>query len=89
MTFDSKTFFDALFSFAYVKGAFISLSLATCCQILAIAIGFALALARTGNHKFASAAAGLYIWFFRAIPALLLLMLFWFSLPEMLPLFRS
>ena len=30
----------------------------------------------------------MYIWFFRAIPALLLLMIFWFSIPEVIPVFR-
>ncbi len=89
MTFDSAVFFGALFSSAYVKGAFISLALATCCQLIAIVLGFILARARTGKNRVASSFAGSYIWFFRAIPALLLLMLFWFSLPEMFPFFRK
>lgn len=89
MTFDSTIFFGALFSFAYVKGAFISVALATCCQALAVVLGFMIAQARTGKNRVASSFAGFYVWFFRAIPALLLLMLFWFSLPEIFPLFRK
>ncbi len=82
-------FLNAIFSVAYLKGAGISVALATLCQVLAVILGFFLTLMRVSKNKILSAISGIYIWFFRAIPALLLLMIFWFSIPEIFPLFRQ
>lgn len=82
-------FLHAIFSMAYLKGAGISVALATLCQVLAVILGFFLTLMRVGKNKILSVLSGAYIWFFRAIPALLLLMIFWFSIPEIFPPFRQ
>lgn len=82
-------FLDAIFSIAYLKGAGISVALATLCQILAVILGFFLTLMRVSKNRILKAISGVYIWFFRAIPALLLLMIFWFSIPEIFPPFRQ
>ena len=89
MKFDIQIFREALFSFAYLKGAALSIALATVCQLLAIVLGFFLMLMRIGKSPILRSISGIYIWFFRAIPALLLLMIFWFSIPEVFPLFRQ
>lgn len=89
MTFNSKIFIDALFSGAFLKGALLSVTLATLCQFFAVIIGFFLALARIGKNRISRGLAGLYIWFFRAIPALLLLLIVWNVFPQLLPIFRS
>ncbi len=74
---------------AYLKGAGISIALATLCQFLAVILGFFLTLMRVSKNKILVSISGIYIWFFRAIPALLLLMVFWFSIPEIFPPFRQ
>ena len=89
MKFEFDIFYNAIFSMAYLKGAGISLALATSCQILAVLLGFLLTLLRVGKNPILSAMSATYIWFFRAIPALLLLMIFWFSIPEVIPAFRQ
>lgn len=88
MKFEANIFFEALFSSAYLKGAGISIALATLCQALAIVLGFFLTLMRVSSNPILSRISGAYIWFFRAIPALLLLMICWFSIPEVFPPFR-
>lgn len=89
MSFKSKIFFDALFSGAYLKGALLALVLASACQLLAVVIGFFIALSRISKNRVIRRFAGLYIWFFRAIPALLLLLIVWNALPQVFPIFRS
>lgn len=89
MSFHSKIFFDALFSGAYLKGALLALVLASACQLLAVVLGFFLALFRISKNIVARRFAGLYIWFFRAIPALLLLLIVWNALPQVFSIFRS
>jgi His/Glu/Gln/Arg/opine family amino acid ABC transporter permease subunit len=89
MEFESKLFFEVLVSSAFVKGAAISLSLATLSQFFAIIIGFFLALFRLGKNKILKNFASTYIWFFRAIPALLLLLIVWNAFPQLIPALRQ
>lgn len=89
MEFDSKLFVEVLFSSAFLKGAAISLSLATLSQILAVIMGFFLALFRLGKNKVLKNFAAVYIWFFRAIPALLLLLIVWNAFPQLIPALRQ
>ena len=69
MDFESALFFEVLVSEAFIKGAAISVSLATLSQLLAIFFGFFLAIFRLGKNPVLKAFAGVYIWLFRAIPA--------------------
>ena len=89
MDFESKLFFEVLFSGAFVKGAAISLSLATLSQLLAIFFGFFLAIFRLGKNPVLKSFAGVYIWLFLAIPALLLLLIVWNALPQLIPALRQ
>lgn len=89
MDFDGTIFFDALFSEAYYVGAAISLSLATLSLLFATFFGFFLAVFRISKNAVLSSFAGVYIWMFRAIPALLLLLIVWNALPQIFPIFRQ
>lgn len=89
MDFDGTIFFDALFSEAYYVGAAISLSLATLSLVFATFFGFFLAVFRISKNAFLRSFAGVYIWMFRAIPALLLLLIVWNALPQIFPIFRQ
>jgi polar amino acid transport system permease protein len=89
MEFESSLFFEILVSEAFIKGAAISVSLATLSQLLAIFIGFFLALCRLGKNPVLKSFANVYIWLFRAIPALLLLLIVWNALPQLIPAMRQ
>jgi His/Glu/Gln/Arg/opine family amino acid ABC transporter permease subunit len=89
MDFDSKLFFEVLFSSAFVTGAAISISLATLSQLIAILIGFLLANLRLNKNPFLKSFSSVYIWLFRAIPALLLLLIVWNALPQLIPAMRQ
>ena len=89
MDFESSLFFEVLVSNAFLKGAAISLSLATLSQLVAIFFGFFLAIFRLGKNPVLKAFAGVYIWLFRAIPALLLLLIVWNALPQLIPALRQ
>jgi len=89
MEFESALFFEVLVSEAFIKGAAISVSLATLSQLLAIFFGFFLALFRLGKNPVLKSFANVYIWLFRAIPALLLLLIVWNALPQLIPAMRQ
>lgn len=89
MEFDSTIFFEQLTSEAFVRGALLSLTLAVASQIGAVVIGFALALGKSAKLAPVRAICTTYIWFFRAIPALLLLLMLWNGLPQLHPVFRE
>lgn len=89
MQFDGAIFWKALTSPEYLHGAVLSLGLAAAAQILAIALGFVVALGRISRRRVPRGAAGLYVWFFRAIPTLLVLLLIWNAGPQLFPALRE
>lgn len=89
MTFDVDIFIDQLFSPAYLRGAGLSVSVAVISLLIAIVIGFLLALGTTSKSRLWRRVAIVYIWFFRAIPALLLLLIVWNALPQLIPALRE
>jgi polar amino acid transport system permease protein len=89
MEFDVNIFVQQLVNPSYVSGAFLSVAVAVLSLILATAIGFAVALGRTSRNRFAQGVAGIYTWFFRAIPALLVLLIIWNALPQLFPVLRQ
>ncbi|MEB3766492.1 amino acid ABC transporter permease/ATP-binding protein [Acinetobacter sp. MD2] len=52
--------------------------------VFAIILGFVLALAKQSQYKALSVSSGLYIWFFRSLP-LLVLLVFIYNLPQIFP----
>ena len=60
----------------------VKLSIATWC--VGVAAGFVLALGKQSRNPLLNKAAGLYIWFFRSLP-LLVLLVFIYNLPQVFP----
>jgi polar amino acid transport system permease protein len=85
MQFDSGIFWDALTSSEFRHGAFLTITLALVSQVAATILGFLLALMRTSRGYPLRAAAGVYVWIFRAIPTLLILLMIWNALPQLIP----
>jgi polar amino acid transport system permease protein len=89
MKFDVGIFFDQLKNLDYASGAALSVGVAALSLLLAVAIGFPVALGKTSSRQVSRSIASVYIWFFRAIPALLVLLIIWNSFPQMFPIFRE
>jgi polar amino acid transport system permease protein len=86
MKFNSTIFFQALFSNSYLMGALLAIGLASVAQLVAVVLGFFIALGRLSKVQWIKKTAALYVWFFRAIPALLLLLIAWNALPQVIPI---
>ena len=89
MLFDPQIFFDQLINPAYLWGALLSIGVAVCSLLLATVIGFFVAIGRTSKKIGYRAPANLYTWFFRAIPALLVLLIMWNALPQLIPALKA
>jgi len=89
MDFEWDMFTAALTSSAFVHGAMLSVGLAVCAMVLASIVGFGVALLRIASNRVATAVGGAYVWFFRAIPTLLVLLLIWNAGPQLLPALRD
>ena len=89
MEFDTTIFWDALTSQEYFDGAVLSVVLAAASQFLAVVIGFVVALGRVSKSRIPRGIAAVYVWFFRAIPTLLVLLLVWNAGPQLFPALRE
>jgi polar amino acid transport system permease protein len=89
MNFNTPVFLEALFSQEYLYGAFVAVSLATLVVIIALILGFFLALGRRSSNAFLSWGTAGYVWILRALPALLILILIWNALPQLFPSMRK
>jgi len=85
MKFDPQIFLDALLSPAYLNGAVTAITLAVLVQAAAIVFGFFIALGRDSNRRWLAILSAGYVWIFRAVPALLILILIWNALPQLVP----
>lgn len=89
MSFNFEVFFRALLSPTYLWGAVVAVTLATLVQVAAIIIGFVISLGRDSPNRIARGATSAYVWIFRAIPALLILILVWNALPQVVPVLKQ
>ena len=89
MGFDPNVFWSALLSADYLTGAWVALSLAICSMAGATVLGFLIALARQSKNGLARGFGMLYVWFFRAIPTLLIFLVVWNAAPQLWPAFRE
>jgi polar amino acid transport system permease protein len=89
MSFDPSIFWEQLTSPIYLRGALTAVLVALGSLVLAIAIGLAVALMKTSRSRLAKASANTYLWFFRALPSMLLLLVCWNALPQLIPAFRE
>lgn len=89
MGFDFQIFITQLFSPVYLQGAMLSIGVAVVSLVIATVIGFIVAVGRDSKSATARSLALAYTWFFRAIPALLVLLIMWNALPQLLPFLRG
>lgn len=89
MKFDPQIFLDALFSPTYLHGAVTAITLALLVQAAAIVLGFFLALGRDSPRSWLRWLTAGYVWVFRAVPALLILILIWNALPQLIPALKQ
>lgn len=89
MDFDASAFSAALFSPEFLKGAILSLQLAAVSQVVATVIGLGVAVARISEKKYLQKLGWLYVWFFRSVPTLLLLLIVWNAAPQVFPALRE
>lgn len=89
MNFDSNIFWESLLSVNFLYGAAISIAVAVVAEIIGVIVGFGLALARTSKFAGVRHATWTYIWFFRALPSLLVLLIVWNALPQVFPTFSE
>lgn len=89
MGFDVNIFLEQLFNPAYLIGAGLAIGVAIVSLIIATVIGFIIAVSRGARSAFTRAPAVAYTWFFRAIPALLVLLIMWNALPQLIPGLRE
>ncbi|GBQ49761.1 ABC transporter substrate-binding protein/permease [Komagataeibacter sucrofermentans] len=83
------TFFDALTSSAFMRGACITLALAVLSHLTAIVISLPMALVLNGRDSMLRTGLRVYVALFRGAPTLLQLLFIWNALPQFLPFFRE
>ena len=89
MSFDAGLFWSTLVSPAFLWAALTTLSLTVLAHAGAILLSLPLALALDSKRAVLRALAKAYVAFFRALPALLLLLFVWNGLPQVSPVFRE
>lgn len=89
MDFDQSIFLQALTSKEFLTGAALSLQLAIVSQIAATLIGLGVAMAGISKKKTLRSLAWAYVWFFRSVPTLLLLLIVWNAAPQIIPALRD
>jgi His/Glu/Gln/Arg/opine family amino acid ABC transporter permease subunit len=89
MDFQFQTFIDALTSPALLRGVQITIALTIVAMILGLAVGLVVALMRDSSSRVLRGIAWVYVWFFRAVPTLVLLLFVWNALPQLLPALKD
>jgi polar amino acid transport system permease protein len=84
MTFDWNYMFGLLGDAEFWRATWTVIKLSTLTWVLSIGLGFLLALAKQSKHAVLSVPARGYIWLFRSLP-LLVLLIFIYNLPQALP----
>lgn len=87
--FDLRIFLDALLGAALFKGALLTIGLALLVQVATLFIGVCLAQMTRSGRRALRWPARIYVWIFRAAPALLVLLVVWNGLPQLFPIFRQ
>lgn len=87
--FNVAVFFSALTSWAFVKGAALTLIVAIAAHFTAILISIPIALKLNGPRSPLRMLLSAYVAVFRGAPTLLQLLFIWNALPQFLPIFRE
>ena len=84
MTFDWNYMFGLLADVEFWRASWTVIKLSALTWVLSIALGFVLALAKQSHRPLFNAPARAYIWLFRSLP-LLVLLIFIYNLPQAVP----
>jgi len=89
--FDLGTVWDFLFDPIILRALRETLIIAALAMVVGIVLGILLGVMRVSRNPFAAAFSGLYVWFWRATPVLLQLLMMYFGLRQMITddLFRE
>jgi polar amino acid transport system permease protein len=86
---DVQIFLDALTSRALREGLVVTIALTLVSFAAGLVIGLVIALLRDSRYRLVRMAAWTYIWVFRAIPTLVLLLFAWNALPQLIPALKG
>jgi polar amino acid transport system permease protein len=89
MDFQLNIFLEALGSRALREGAVITISLTIVSFVIGLALGLVVALIRGSRFAALRAVGWGYIWIFRALPTLILLIYIWYAVPQLIPALRG
>ena len=89
MDFQPDVFLEALTSETLLQGAVVTVALTIVSFAGGLLLGLIVALMHESPLRLVRGIAWTYVWIFRAIPALILLFIVWFALPQLFPVFRE
>jgi len=86
---DVQVFLGALTSRALREGLVVTITLTVVAFAAGLVIGLGVALLRDSRFRVLRGVAWTYIWVFRAVPTLVLLLFFWNALPQLIPALKG
>jgi polar amino acid transport system permease protein len=89
MDFSFQTFIEALTSPTLLRGVQVTIVLTIVAMVLGLALGLVVALMRDSSSRVLRGTAWIYVWFFRAVPTLVLLLFVWNALPQLFPALKD
>ena len=89
MDFRVDIFISALTSRALLQGVQVTIALTVVAMVLGLALGLLVALMRDHSSPVLRGISWVYVWLFRAIPTLVLILMTWFALPQLLPVLKE
>jgi His/Glu/Gln/Arg/opine family amino acid ABC transporter permease subunit len=87
--FDPALFLSALLGWPMAQGALITLALSIAVQAVSFLLGMGAASLAASQRPAPRWGMAVYVWLFRASPALLVLLFVWNGLPQMIPQLRA
>jgi His/Glu/Gln/Arg/opine family amino acid ABC transporter permease subunit len=89
MDFQPDIFLEALTSRALLQGVQVTIALTFVAMIAGLALGLLVALLRDHSSPLLRGVAWTYVWLFRGIPTLVLLLIVWNALPQLFPALKE
>jgi len=89
MDFQPDIFVEALTSRALLQGVQVTIALTIVAMIAGLALGLLVALMRDHSSPLLRGVAWTYVWLFRGIPTLVLLLFVWNALPQLFPALKE
>jgi polar amino acid transport system permease protein len=89
MDFRVDVFISALTSRALLQGVQVTIALTAVAMVFGLALGLVVALMRDHSSPVLRGIAWTYVWLFRAIPTLVLILMTWFALPQIFPVLKA